>query len=110
MYVGVTKDGRNAADAGFPTASERIKLKVLLISPNTLIKPYPVYPLGLDYVANAIAADHQVKIVDLNSLGDNDSLGKVIDLYSPDVIGISLRNIDNTDTINAEGFMNDYRQ
>jgi len=72
--------------------------------------PYPVYPLGLDYVASAIAADHQVKIVDLNSLGDHDSLGKVIDRYSPDIIGISLRNIDNTDTINPEGFMNDYRQ
>jgi len=85
-------------------------LKVLLISPNTLTMPYPVYPLGLDYVASAIAADHQVKIVDLNSLGDHDSLGKVIGLYSPDVIGISLRNIDNTDTINPEGFMNDYRQ
>ncbi len=106
----MTKDERNAADAGFPTASERIKLKVLLVSPNTLTMPYPVYPLGLDYVASAIAADHQVKIVDLNGLGDHDSLGKEIDHYSPDVIGISLRNIDNTDTINPEGFMNDYRQ
>jgi len=87
-----------------------MKMKVLLISPNTLTMPYPVYPLGLDYVASAIAADHQVKIVDLNSLGEHDSLGKVVDLYSPDIIGISLRNIDNTDTINPEGFMNDYRQ
>jgi len=110
MYVGVTKDERNAADAGFPTASERIKLKVLLISPNTLTMPYPVYPLGLDYVAGAIAADHQVKIVDLNSLGDHNTLGKMIDGYSPDIIGISLRNIDNTDTISPEGFMDDYRQ
>ncbi|MCD4715593.1 MAG: cobalamin-dependent protein [Desulfobacterales bacterium] len=85
-------------------------MKVLLISPNTLTMPYPVYPLGLDYVAGAIAEDHQVKIVDLNSLGDHKTLGKVIDNYSPDIIGISLRNIDNTDTINPEGFMGDYRQ
>jgi radical SAM superfamily enzyme YgiQ (UPF0313 family) len=88
----------------------RIKLKVLLISPNTLTMPYPVYPLGIDYVASAIAGDHQVKIVDLNSLGEHDSLGKTIELYLPDIIGISLRNIDNTDTINPEGFMDDYRQ
>lgn len=87
-----------------------MKMKVLLISPNTLTMPYPVYPLGLDYVASAIAADHQVKIVDLNGLGDHDSLGKLIHGYSPDIIGISLRNIDNTDTINPEGFMNEYRQ
>ena len=30
-------------------------MKVLLISANTLKEPYPVYPLGLDYVAGAIA-------------------------------------------------------
>jgi len=30
-------------------------MKVLLVSANTLREPYPVYPLGLDYVAGAIA-------------------------------------------------------
>lgn len=72
-------------------------MKVLLISANTLTEPYPVYPLGLDYVAGAIAADHQVQIVDMNSIRDYDSLGEIIRQFSPDVIGISLRNIDNTD-------------
>ena len=40
-------------------------MRVLLISPNTLVAPYPVYPLGLDYVAGSVAAHHEVKIVDL---------------------------------------------
>ncbi len=85
-------------------------MKVLLVSANTLKEPYPVYPLGLDYVAGAIAADHQVQIVDMNSLGDRDSLAAVIEEFSPDVIGISLRNIDNTDTTDPRGFISQYRE
>ncbi len=85
-------------------------MKILLVSANTFTEPYPVYPLGLDYVAGAIAAGHQVQIADMNSLQDNDSLGKIIRQFSPDVIGISLRNIDNTDTTDPEGFVGKYRE
>ena len=85
-------------------------MKVLLISANTLTTPYPVYPLGLDYVADAIAADHEIKIVDINNLGEHGSLGKEIGDYSPDIIGISLRNIDNADSVNRKGFISEYRQ
>ena len=85
-------------------------MKVLLISANTLTTPYPVYPLGLDYVADAIAADHQVKIVDINNLGEQGSLGKEIGDYSPDIIGLSLRNIDNADSVNEKGFICEYQQ
>ena len=85
-------------------------MKVLLISANTLKEPYPVYPLGLDYVSGAIAAEHQVQIVDMNSLGDRDSLAAVIEAFSPDVIGMSLRNIDNTDTTDPRGFIGQYRE
>ena len=84
-------------------------MKVLLISANTLRDPYPVYPLGLDYVAGAIAENHQVQIVDMNSLGECGSLEAVIQEFSPDVIGLSLRNIDNTDTTDPRGFIGQYR-
>ena len=84
-------------------------MKVLLVSANTLREPYPVYPLGLDYVAGAIAENHQVQIVDMNSLGGYDSLAAVIKEFSPDVIGLSLRNIDNTDTTDPRGFIGQYR-
>ncbi|PKN48022.1 MAG: B12-binding domain-containing radical SAM protein, partial [Deltaproteobacteria bacterium HGW-Deltaproteobacteria-16] len=43
-------------------------MKILLISPNTLTVPYPVYPIGLDYVAGCIPTEHQVRIADLNVL------------------------------------------
>ena len=84
-------------------------MKVLLVSANTLREPYPVYPLGLDYVAGAIAEYHQVQIVDLNSLDGYDSLAAVIEEFLPDVIGLSLRNIDNTDTTDPRGFIGQYR-
>ncbi len=85
-------------------------MKVLLVSANTLREPYPVYPVGLDYVAGAIASDHQVFIADMNCLGDRASLAAVIKEFSPDVIGISLRNIDNTDTTDPRGFIGQYRE
>lgn len=81
-------------------------MKVLLISANTLTEPYPVYPLGLDYVAAAIADRHEVQIADMNALNGQDSLFEVIGLFSPDIIGISLRNIDNTDTTDSKSFFN----
>ncbi len=84
-------------------------MNVLLVSANTLTEPYPVYPLGLEYVAGAIAADHQVQTADMNSLNGYEELVDIISQFSPDVIGISLRNIDNTDTADPRGFFGQYQ-
>jgi len=84
-------------------------MKVLLISANILTEPYPVYPLGLDYVAEAIGESHEVKISDLNDLKDYDAIKKIIRFFLPDIIGISIRNIDNTDTIDPKGFIGSYK-
>ena len=85
-------------------------MKVLLISANTLTEPYPVYPLGLDYVAAAIAGRHEVRIADMNTLKGQDSLLEILTGFSPDIIGISLRNIDNTDTTDPKGFFDPQRE
>ena len=82
--------------------------KVLLISANTLRMPYPVYPLGLDYVAGSLDSRYQTKIVDLNTVLHLDDLGAMIREFSPDFIGVSIRNVDNTDTINSRAFLADY--
>ncbi|MGM0426614.1 MAG: B12-binding domain-containing radical SAM protein [Thermodesulfobacteriota bacterium] len=84
-------------------------MKVLLISPNSLTTPYPVYPLGLDYVADAVREDHEVRIADINPLGGLEALGKTIEGYAPDMVGMSLRNIDNTDKLDPSGFMGEYQ-
>jgi radical SAM superfamily enzyme YgiQ (UPF0313 family) len=84
-------------------------MKVLLVSANTNAQPYPVYPLGLDYVAGAIEDRHEVQIVDMNVQADGNSLLDVIDGFAPEVIGISIRNIDNTDATDPKGFCSSYR-
>jgi radical SAM superfamily enzyme YgiQ (UPF0313 family) len=85
-------------------------MKVLLISANTLTEPYPVYPLGLDYVAAAIDNDHEVQIADMNVLKGYEPLIETVGRFSPDIIGISLRNIDNTDTTDPRGFIGIYSE
>jgi len=86
-------------------------MKVLLVSASTLTVPYPVYPLGLDYVAHALSASagRRIKIADMNEVGDYASLEKMIRGFSPDIIGLSLRNIDNTDMNDPRAFINRYR-
>jgi radical SAM superfamily enzyme YgiQ (UPF0313 family) len=83
-------------------------MNVLLISANTVTAPYPVYPLGLDYVAAALTPRHRVKIADMN-LMDLGALAQQIDDFNPGAVGISLRNIDNTDTTDPRGFIPGYR-
>ncbi len=71
-------------------------MRVLLISPNTLTVPYPVYPLGLDYVAGSIGPEHELARFDLNC-ASLDELARLIADFTPEVIGLACRNIDNTE-------------
>ncbi len=82
-------------------------MKILLISPNTLTIPHPVYPLGLDYVAGAIPQEHEVRIADLLALSMED-LAAVLADFSPEIIGISCRNIDTTDSHDSSYFLSEY--
>ena len=84
-------------------------MKILLLSANKLKEPYPVYPLGIDYVAGAISSGHNLKILDMNNFDDNDALGAAIKENPADIIGISLRNIDNTDAKNLKYFLTNYQ-
>lgn len=74
-------------------------MRVLLISTNRSFNPVPVMPIGLCAVAEACErAGHRVHVLDL--LFEKDPLAaigsSIIDLR-PDMIGLSLRNIDNND-------------
>ncbi len=84
-------------------------MKILLISPNTLTVPYPVYPIGLDYVAGSLSSRHQVQIADLNIL-DHDALADLITNFSPDIVGLSIRNIDNTEAGDPQFFIAEHKQ
>lgn len=84
-------------------------MKVLLISANRVLAPYPVYPLGLDYVAGAISQSHQVQRLDINCHADNNETARRIARLAPDIVGISLRNIDNTDALHPESYIPAYQ-
>ena len=72
-------------------------MKVLLISPNTEQINMPVLPLGLAYVAAAADTQgHTVKMLNLMMQADTHrALHDTIVDFNPEIIGISVRNIDD---------------
>lgn len=71
-------------------------MRILLVSANREPFPEPVYPVGLVYIAHALQQHGtDVKIFDMRSLFSTHALKKTINMFSPDVIALSLRNIDN---------------
>ncbi|MBI4841452.1 MAG: cobalamin B12-binding domain-containing protein [candidate division NC10 bacterium] len=72
-------------------------MKVLLVSANTERITMPTLPLGLGLVAAAARkAGYEVGFLDLESEPDSQSaLRAAVEQGSPDVIGISVRNIDD---------------
>jgi len=72
-------------------------MKILLISVNRERMPFPVFPLGLAYIARTLKEeDHQIEVMDLCfSQGVSVDLNNTLHRFRPDLIGISLRNLDN---------------
>ncbi len=72
-------------------------MRVLLISANTEKINMPTLPMGLGCVAAALtAAGHAVRFLDLMAAGDwRPRLMDALSRPAPDVIGISIRNIDD---------------
>lgn len=85
-------------------------MKILLVSANHWQSPYPVYPLGLDYVAGALEPAHQVRVADINALQGLAGLAAAAAEFGPDLVGLSLRNIDSTDATDPRGFLKECRQ
>src|SRR3981081_3321433 len=75
--------------------------RVLLVSTNRERQPYPVVPNGLACVASALdAAGHRVSFLDLCFASDPvASAQRAAKEFGPDIIGVSVRNIDNSDAI-----------
>ncbi len=77
------------------------RTRVLLVSTNRERQPYPVVPNGLACVASALdSSGHEVRFLDLCFARDPLSAARrgAIE-FDPSVIGISIRNIDNSDAI-----------
>ena len=72
-------------------------MRVLLIYSNQSRELAPAPPVGLSYVASATrAAGHEVELLDLAfSRNLERDLAAAVAEYAPDVVGLSIRNIDN---------------
>src|SRR6266487_3226044 len=85
------------SEGGITTGGAR----VLLVSTNRERQPYPVVPNGLACVASALdAAGHNVRFLDLCFARDPVQRARdVAQSFRPHVVGVSVRNIDNSDAI-----------
>ncbi len=84
-------------------------MKILLVSTNRNTLPMPVMPIGACIVAHAAErAGHTVSFLDLmftkDPLADIES---VLTHWNPDVVGLSVRNIDNNDMRGTVFFLNE---
>ncbi|MCO6414447.1 MAG: cobalamin-dependent protein [Thiogranum sp.] len=72
-------------------------MRVLLVSANRERIPDPIFPLGLAYVgAAARQAGHEVRVADLCfGRAPLQALTGQVRRFQPDVVGLSLRNVDN---------------
>ncbi len=82
-------------------------MRILLINSNRFKNPEPVIPLGLCYIASSIEnAGHTIKVLDLCfSTAVEKEIKNTITSFNPDIIGISVRNIDTTTVINPIFFI-----
>jgi lipid biosynthesis B12-binding/radical SAM protein len=82
-------------------------MKILLISANVTLSPYPIYPLGVSIIASALTkAGHTVKQADfLQQSNSLEAIGREVREFGADLVGISVRNIDNVNLINEQYYI-----
>ncbi|MFO0752359.1 MAG: radical SAM protein [Thermodesulfovibrionales bacterium] len=69
----------------------------------------PVYPLGLSYLATFLAG-HEVRLYDPNvAERPMEDLLAALDGFTPDLVGVSLRNIDNQSRMDPLNYYGDFR-
>ena len=87
-------------------------MKILLVSTNRNALPMPVMPIGACIVADAAErSGHTVHLLDLMFTRDASAeLESAVTGFQPDVVGLSVRNIDNNDMRNTVFFLDDLRK
>ena len=85
--------------------------RVLLVNPNQERAPEPVPPVGLCQVATATAAaGHDVRVLDLCfARRPRAKLRKTLRRLRPQVVGLTVRNVDNADARAPRFYLDDLR-
>jgi radical SAM superfamily enzyme YgiQ (UPF0313 family) len=86
-------------------------MRILLISANREHAPYPVFPIGLAYLAAPLReAGHQLSALDLCFESDpEEALTRRLMEFSPELALISLRNIDNVTWPTSRSYLENVR-
>jgi radical SAM superfamily enzyme YgiQ (UPF0313 family) len=86
-------------------------MRILLISTNRL-RPPPPFPLGLAYIVANLERDaHEVKVLDLMFLDDfKGELEQAIRDFDPDLISLSIRNIDDENYRTPRFFLSESKE
>jgi radical SAM superfamily enzyme YgiQ (UPF0313 family) len=86
-------------------------MNILLVSTNRNTLPVPVMPIGACIIAHASeGSGHAVRLLDLMFTRDaTTEVGSAVMGFQPDVVGISVRNIDNNDMRNPVFFLENLR-
>jgi radical SAM superfamily enzyme YgiQ (UPF0313 family) len=80
--------------------------RILLLNLNSYDQPYPVYPLGLAYLEGALReAGYTTRLWDGRM--SSESMEEAIAGFEPDLVGVSMRNIDNVQYHNPRSFVQD---
>ena len=86
--------------------------KILIISANTLTIPYPVYPIGISYLATYLTeklTNYDVRLFDFN-LSSGEDLTQLMQEFRPKYIAVSLRNIDGVNSYDPNNFIGGYKK
>jgi hypothetical protein len=79
--------------------------RVLLISSNRCDQPYPVFPLGLAHVDSALSrAGHVTRVLIVRP---REPIEDNLVEFRPDVVGVSLRNIDDVEFVTRQTYFGD---
>jgi len=85
--------------------------KLLFVSANRYVNPYPVYPLGISYLFTYLTdrlPDYSIRTFDFN-LNALESFQDYLLDFKPDYIGLSLRNVDDVNSLSQESFIGGYK-
>ncbi|MDG6026531.1 MAG: radical SAM protein [Candidatus Brocadia sp.] len=86
-------------------------MNILIVATNRYCGPVPVMPIGACLVAEAAERDgHAVRVLDLMfAINPVHALESELGNFKPDIVGLSIRNIDNNDMQNPVAFFQDLK-
>jgi radical SAM superfamily enzyme YgiQ (UPF0313 family) len=86
-------------------------MRIAFVSPNREQLPDPVIPLGILYMLAVVGDAHEKTLIDLCFEADPlTALGTALDDFRPELVAISMRNIQNADYTDTSTTLGWYRQ